>query len=255
MDDELQLLTELHIDGERQGPGSDAMTRRALALAGLAGRRGLRVADIGCGTGAASLLLARELASTVIAVDFLQPFLDALQRRAAAAGGAGRIETRCADMGELDFAPDSLDLIWSEGAVYNIGFQRGIRAWRAFLRPGGVLAVSELTWLTRQRPATLQNYWDDAYPEVATAAVKIGQLEAAGYRVLGYFPLPTDCWLAHYYEPLRARLQSLLERHPDSTVARELAAAEEREMALYEANQDHVSYGFYIAQRSRAGRG
>lgn len=49
--DELQLLIDLHIGGSRQGPGSDDLTRLSVALSGLKSRSGLKIADIGCGTG------------------------------------------------------------------------------------------------------------------------------------------------------------------------------------------------------------
>ncbi len=91
--DELALLLELHHGGERQGPGGDDETHLAITLAGLAERKGLAVADIGCGTGASALVLARELDARITAVDFLSPFLERLQARAWEAGLADRIET------------------------------------------------------------------------------------------------------------------------------------------------------------------
>ncbi|GAM56739.1 probable transcription regulator [Vibrio ishigakensis] len=48
-------------------------------------------------------------------------------------------------MGDLPFEEDSFDVLWSEGAVYNIGFETGIRDWRKYLKSGGTLVVSELT--------------------------------------------------------------------------------------------------------------
>ena len=142
--DDLELLLDLHIGGERQGRGSDAATRSALALSGLTGRSGLAVADIGSGTGAATLVLAQDLDASVTAVDLLEPLLDVLGERARRAGIADRITTLAASMDALPFEPGSLDAIWSEGAIYNIGFEHGVRAWRSFLRPGGVLAVTEI---------------------------------------------------------------------------------------------------------------
>lgn len=242
----LDLITDLHVDGDRQGPGSAEITRRALALAGLGA--GARVADIGCGTGAASLLLAGEADAKVTAVDFLPAFLDRLQERAAAAGLGARITPLAASMEALPFEDGAFDGIWSEGAIYNMGFEAGISAWRRFLRPGGVLAVSELTWLTSERPEPLTRHWEAAYPEVAKAGTKIAQLEAAGYTPLGYIALPQNCWLAEYYRPMQARFAGFLARHPGSEAA-ELVAEEEREIALYQRYADYVSYGFYIARR------
>lgn len=150
--DELDLLIDLHRGTDRQGPGGPEETRLALRLAGLLEMDSPRIADIGCGSGAASLLLAEELNASVVAVDLARAFLDQLEESAKKQGCAARIETRCESMDALSFGEASLDAIWSEGAIYNIGFEKGVRAWRKFLKPLGVLVVSELTWFTSNRP-------------------------------------------------------------------------------------------------------
>jgi len=251
--DTIKLLVDLHLHGNRQGPGSAAQTRAAIALAGLADRPGpLRIADIGCGTGASTLVLAQDLDAEIAAVDFLPEFLDELRTRAQAAGLAARIRTHAVPMDGLPFAEASLDVIWSEGAIYNIGFENGIQLWRPYLKPGGILAVSELTWLTNQRPAELDHYWQVAYPEVATAATKIQALERHGYALTGYFALPPECWIATYYRPLQERFAGFLAANNHSDAAQALVAEEEREIALYQRYQNYVSYGFYIARRVEA---
>ena len=250
MSDSLELLLDLHLGGERQGPGSDAATRRALALSGLTGRSDLAVADIGCGTGASTLVLAEELDASITAVDLLEPLLQVLDERARRAGVADRITTLAASMDALPFEPASLDAIWSEGAVYSMGFGRGARAWRSFLRPGGVLAVSEITWLTEERPAELTAHWAVEYPEVGTASAKMAVLEAAGYSPIGYFPLPPSCWVEHYYEPLQDRFDAFLDRHGHSADARAIVEAEQREIDLYARFGSFFSYGFYLATRT-----
>lgn len=246
--DELELLEDLFLDTPRQGPGGDEQTRLALALSGLVGRRGLRIADVGCGTGASTLVLARDLDAHVTAVDFLPRFLSELEIRAAREDLAGRIETLEASMDALSFEPGSLDAIWSEGAIYNLGFERGVEAWRGFLRPGGVLAVSELTWLTAERPVELTEHWTAEYPEVDTASAKLAVLESYGFTPLGYFPLPRSCWVEGYYRPLQARFPAFLERHPASRAATAIVAEQEREIALHERFAEYFSYGFYVAR-------
>ena len=174
--DKLDLLIDLHQPNPRQGPGGDAQTELALRLTGLDPAALLTVADIGCGTGAATLALARLLPQAQItAVDFLPPFLTTLQQRSKAAGVADQVTPLAASMSELPFADAQFDLLWSEGAIYNMGFENGVKNWRRFLKPGGVLVASELTWTTNTRPAELQAFWDAAYSEVATAAIRLGQ--------------------------------------------------------------------------------
>ncbi|MEM9304421.1 MAG: SAM-dependent methyltransferase, partial [Pseudomonadota bacterium] len=116
-------------------------------------------------------------------------------------------------------------------------------------RTGGVLAVSELTWLRPDPPEEIRNFWESEYPEIATAADKIATLEGAGYDLLGYFTLPPSSWLDHYYGPTAQRLPAFRERHVDEPEADELIAMEDREVALYRRFQDHYSYGFYVARK------
>jgi len=241
---DFDLLIDLHREGDRQGPGGAAQTRLAMALAGLDEKRNLQIADIGCGTGASTRLLADELEATITAVDLFPQFLEKLN------GVSDKITTRTASMDALPFEDASLDVIWSEGAIYNLGFETGVRDWRRFLKPGGVLAVSELTWFTQDRPQALTDHWMAAYPEVDTAAAKIKILEQHGYALLGYFPLPQSCWLENYYRPLQARFPAFLERHGQSQAAKTLVADEAAEIALYERFSDYFGYGLYVAQKS-----
>ena len=250
--DDFELLVDLHRDGARQGPGGDSETRQAIALSGLAEKKGLTIADIGCGSGASTLVLARDLDARILAVDLFAPFLEKLEAEAERQGFSDRISAIAASMEELPFEEGSLDAIWSEGAIYNMGFANGARAWRRFLKPGGILAVSELTWLTARRPAELDEYWNREYPEVGMASAKIAELEQAGYSPVGYFPLPRHCWLDNYYRPLESRFAEFIERNCHSPASEAIVEAERSEIALYERNADFVSYGFYIARRTEA---
>ncbi|WP_366657727.1 class I SAM-dependent methyltransferase [Fodinicurvata sp. EGI_FJ10296] len=247
---DLDLIIDLHRNAERQGPGGDDETRLAVTLSGLGAAKGLKIADIGCGSGAPTLVLAQALDASVTAVDFIPEFLQQLEIVAAQAGLGDRIETLAGSMDALPFEEDSLDAIWSEGAIYSMGFANGIKAWRRFLKPGGILAVSELTWLTHERPAELQQHWMQEYPEVDTASAKMAILEENGYSPVGYFPLPPRCWLENYYRPMQARFSEFLSRNGNSEAAAAIVAAEENEIALYERYADFVGYGFYIAKRS-----
>jgi ubiquinone/menaquinone biosynthesis C-methylase UbiE len=121
--DDYKLLIDLHKQGHRQGPGGDAETEQALSLAMIDRDTPLKVADIGCGTGASALLLSQRLNAQITAIDFLQDFLDVLNEKAKSVGGADRLTTIACSMDNLPFAEEELDVIWSEGAIYNIGFE------------------------------------------------------------------------------------------------------------------------------------
>ncbi|WP_261837217.1 class I SAM-dependent methyltransferase [Vibrio ishigakensis] len=247
---DLDLLIQLHITQDRQGPGSEQDTMLAAKLAGLDSEQALKIADIGCGTGTASLDLAKNLNCEVTSVDFLPEFIEKLKSRATEANLSDKINPVVGDMGDLPFEEDSFDVLWSEGAVYNIGFETGIRDWRKYLKSGGTLVVSELTWLTEERPTEITEHWNREYPEVATAGEKIRQLEQHGYKLLGYFPLSEVSWNEEYYKPLQARYESLKAEYPDRLEAVQGFIDEnEREIELYNKYKDFVSYGVYIAKK------
>lgn len=248
--DDYKLLIDLHKQGHRQGPGGDAETEQALNLAMIDRTAPLKVADIGCGTGASAILLARLLNAQITAVDFLQDFLSVLNERAESAGVADRISTLACSMDNLPFANEELDVIWSEGAIYNIGFEKGVADWRRYLKAGGLLVASEITWITDSRPQELQDHWDSEYPEIDVASAKIRVLEKHGYSPVGYFVLPEHCWLDQYYRPMQASFEDFLNRNGNSEEVRAIVAAEQREIDLYETYKAYISYGVYVAKRT-----
>ena len=246
---DLEFLIDLHVRNPRQGPGSAEETRRAIELARLDRGRTLQALDIGCGTGASSLELARTLDANVTAVDALPAFVEKLEERSAIAGLTRRIAGQVGQMESLPFVDQQFDLIWSEGAIYNVGFAFGLCAWREFLRPGGVVAVTEITWTTRERPKQVEDYWAREYPAITTLSDNLEAAEDAGYRAMAAFFLPRSCWLDNYYEPLRDGFVGFLDRHDHSEPARRLVEAEKEELRLYDEFGSWYGYAFYVLRR------
>ncbi len=209
----------------------------------------LKIADIGCGTGASAILLARHLNAQISAIDFLPDSLDVLNERAKQGGVTYKITTTACSMDALPFADEELDVIWSEGAIYNIGFEQGISDWQRCLKPGGLLVASEITWITNTRPSELEDYWNNEYPEIGLASAKIQLLEKHDYSPVAYFVLPEHCWMDQYYNPMQARFEEFLSRHGNSAAACEIVAAEQREIDLYATYKAYFSYGMYIARK------
>ncbi len=229
----------------RQGPGSAASTLRALrALPSLPARP--RILDLGCGSGASTLVLARETGGRITAVDIHQPFLDTLERNAAAAELSAHIVTRRQSMDALDEEPAGYDLVWSEGAVYLVGFERGLRLWRPLLRPGGFLCVTEATWLVDDPPAEARAFWDAAYPAMGTVAQNLERARAAGYEALESFSLPRSDWESEFYRPLEARMAKLRD---DPAFAAVLAETEQ-EIVLYRRHGRAYGYVFYLLEKT-----
>ena len=247
--DDYQLLVDLHKRAKRQGPGGDAETRKAIDLAMLDPSTPLTVADIGCGTGASTIQLARSLNAKITAIDFLPDFIEVLKGNAENEGLINKINPLVCSMENLQFDDEEYDVIWSEGAIYNIGFEKGINDWRRFLKPGGLLVVSEITWITSDRPFEIQKYWQAEYPEIDTASSKINILEKNGYSPVAYFVLPEHCWLDNYYRPMQYSFPEFLKRNSNSERAQAIVEAEKKEIALYEEYRAHYSYGVYVARK------
>jgi cyclopropane fatty-acyl-phospholipid synthase-like methyltransferase len=246
----MELIIDLHKNSERQGPGSKIETLKALRCMNLPVDRKLKVADIGCGSGGQTITLAQQINGQIIAIDLFAEFLDELKTKAEKSGLAERIVTLEASMESLPFIHEEFDIIWSEGAIYNIGFEHGIRKWKDYLKTGGYLAVSEITWITNSRPKEIEDFWIQEYPEIDIASNKIKILEDNGYSLAGYFYLNQNSWIEHYYQPLEARFQPFLERNNHSELARKVVEEHKDEIDLYLKYKDYYSYGFYVARKN-----
>ena len=250
--DILELITLFHKDAERQGPGSDETTRKAFSFVPPL-PTDATILDLGCGTGASTVILAEETASInsqIIAVDLLPEFLGVLQTRIDAKNLNDRIRLDNLSMENLPYPPESFDLIWAEGSIYHLGFENGIRKLRPLLKPGGCIAVSEISWITALRPTEIENYWHAQYPEIDLVSKKTAQLEANGYAPLAVFTLPKECWTTHYYEPIRRRSPAFLEQYGDDPMTKPFIEEGLHEAETYDRFSDYYSYAFYVAKKA-----
>jgi len=247
---ELELIIDLHTNSERQGPGSVKDTLKALEFMNLSTDKNLKVADIGCGSGGQTISLAQNLNGHITAIDLFSEFLNELNEKTQKLGLAGKVVTLEKSMDDLPFNKCEFDIIWSEGAIYNIGFENGLKIWKNYLKVGGYLAVSEITWITQYRPKKIEEFWKAEYPEIDTASNKIKQLESNGYTLVGYFYLSQNSWIENYYKPMEARFDKFLKRHDNSELARKVVYDNQVEIDLYQKFKDFYSYGFYIARKN-----
>jgi trans-aconitate methyltransferase len=104
------------------------------------------IIDLGAGTGTGALALARQLPhAQVVAVDVSEPMLEHLQHKAHALGVADRIRTVQADLDQPWPALGPADLVWASASLHHMADpDRALTQVLTTLRPGGVLAVTEL---------------------------------------------------------------------------------------------------------------
>jgi len=247
-DFDISILGEYFSRLERQGPGSEENTLKALGfIENLT--EDSRIADIGCGTGAATMTLARHTAGQITGLDLFPVFIDIFNANFEKSGLADRVKGVVGSMEKMPFAKEELDLIWSEGAIYNIGFTRGLKEWRNFIKPGGYIAVSEVSWFTDDRPEEIDQYWQEAYPEIDTIAAKTALMQAAGYVPVATFILPENCWTENFYDPQIKVQEDLRQKYPGNEAVEQFLRAERHEADLYFKYKQYYGYAFYIGRK------
>ena len=245
---DFSLICEYFSSVERQGPGSPDATLKAYSFIETL-NPGSHIADIGCGTGGQTMILAQHAPGHITGIDLFPEFINQFNANAARLNLQNRVKGIVGSMENLPFNNDELDLIWSEGAIYNIGFERGLNEWRRFLKSGGYIAVSEASWFTPGRPSEINDFWNDAYPEIDTIPNKIAQMQKAGYVPVASFILPEKCWTQHFYSPQVRAQEDFLAKYAGNNTAEELVASQRREARLYNEYKDFYGYVFYIGKK------
>jgi SAM-dependent methyltransferase len=243
------LFFEIHKDLPREGPGDRESTERAFSMLSSLPPRPL-VLDIGCGPGMQTLHLARLTRSRVIALDKHQPYIAQLMKRVLKRSHGHKVHATVADMNTLPFLDETFDLIWSEGAIYLIGFANGLRQWKPLLKPEGFLAVTEITWLDPDPPREVKAFWGLHCPAMQGKDQNIQTVREEGYHPLGTFQLPESAWWKDYYTPLQKRLTRLRKKYKSDPKALALLDEEQAEIDLYRAYARHYGYVFYVMQRN-----
>ena len=239
----IRALIELHRGLERQGPGDTDFSDYIISqLPELPTKP--RIADVGCGTGAGTLFLADKLRSKVRAVDISRDFLDELENRAKQRGLEHLVETIECDMKSLDWKPESIDLLWSEGAAYNLTFKGALKAWRPLVAPNGIAVISEISYFTSEVPESLKVYWQNAYPAIGTESENSIHANSSGFKILGIHRLPSKAWWENYYGPLRDKMNFF--KHSEDSIMQAVIKETEEEMKLFEEHEEQYGYSFYI---------
>lgn len=237
----------------RLAPGDEAATRRALeTLLGKTPAEApgtpLRIADMGCGNGASTLCLARFTGGHIQALDYHQPYLDELRRRAVTAGLDGHITTVCADMAGWSPGEATCDLVWCEGSTFVVGMAEALRSWFGYLTPGGGLGVTELVWLDDEAPRECRRFYEDWYPTMTDVPTNLSMAQACGFEVVDHFALSEETWWQSFYHPLEKRLAGY--RSPwDDQEAQLVMEMIHGEIDAYRRFSRHYGYVFFLLKK------
>jgi SAM-dependent methyltransferase len=245
---DVNLICKYFSNFERQGPGSQEVTKKALSFINHLTEES-EIADIGCGTGGQTRVLAQHAPGTITGVELFSTFVDLFNKNAKQLNLHHRVKGIVGSMDKLTFQYESLDLIWSEGAIYNIGFERGLKEWRKFLKLGGYVAVTEASWFTNERPQEIEEFWNDAYPGINTIPIKMAQMQAAGYIPVASFILPEECWTHHFYAPQLKAQDDFLKKYKGNNFAEDFIKNQRYEALLYHKYKAFYGYVFYVVKK------
>ena len=230
---------------DKLSPGDDSLS--LYVLRSLPEHRFEVVVDAGAGAGRQTFVLADELKTPIDAVDSYQPFLNRLRQRAKDKGCAQLVRTHCMDMKDIPSVFPTIDLLWAEGAAYNIGFPNALATWAKAIRPNGFAVVSELCWLCDQIPDAAGDFFRSGYPQMRSVPQNIAIAEEAGYKIFNTYTLPKEAWVKDYYDVLEPRAKSLV-NHSDVAV-RDFAAETLKEIGTFKIAEDSYGYVFFVLQR------
>lgn len=233
----------------RQGPGNRASAARALALC-----RDLPpspvILDMGCGVGSQVLHLAGISPGVIVALDNHAPFVRRLARTIAEHGLSHRVRPLVCDMGRPAVARGSVDLVHSEGALYFIGVENGLRLWRELLRPRGHITFTEAVWRKADPPAELQANWAQEYPQMTGACENLAIIADCGYDVLGHFTLPDEAWWDDFYIPMEERIRFLRPKYEGDSEAIAVLDLIGREIEMHRRYSEYYAYEFFVVRRT-----
>ena len=206
---------------------------------------------MGCGTGAQTLHLVDLTSGSIVAMDSHAPSIERLRSTVAGRGMSGRITPVVGDMAEPGLPLASFDLIWSEGALYNIGIENALRICRELLRPGGCLAFTDAVWRRDDPPADIKACFEADYPAMGRVSDVIAAIERSGLSLIGHFTLPDEAWWDDFYTPMEAGIGELRRKYGHDSEALNVLDQLAQEPEMHRKYSDYYAYEFFAASTTQ----
>lgn len=244
-----EIFFELYEGLPRQGPGSRACAARALDMCRYLPQTPA-VLDLGCGVGEQTLHLVELLPGSVItAIDSHAPSIERLQATVTERGLSERVRPMVGDMAQPGGPPESFDLIWSEGALYNLGIENALRICHGLLRPGGYLAFTDAVWRKENPPPEVKASFDLDYPTMGRVADVVAAIGQAGFSLEGHFTLPDEAWWDDFYTPMERRIEELRSKYARDPEALGVLDQLAQEPEMHRRHSDYYAYEFFVTRR------
>jgi SAM-dependent methyltransferase len=234
----------------RQGPGSREFTLRALESVKSKLPANPVVLDIGCGNGTQTYDIMSSIPyANLTAIDVHQPFLDMAEQKIGSIKNlSGSFSTLLMSMDKLDFSMESIDLIWSEGAIYIIGFRNGLSKWQRYIKPGGFMVVSEAVWIKPDIPKKIKDFWESEYPEIGIIEEKIKTIQEIGLEPVTHFTLPGSIWLNEFYLPMQKMIDDFRNKSEKKEM-HDFLDGMQHEVDMFREYGEYYSYEYFVIRK------
>ena len=219
-------LNSYRIEKDHIRENLNKYTRKAFEL--LPKYKNPYILDIGCGTGVPTIELATISDGHIIGIDIDVTSLNLLRRKIKKMGLNNQVGVIKDSILTMDFPGESFDIIWSEGSIFVIGFENGIKKWRRFLKPNGFLVIHD---------------------ENKDKTNKLGLITKYGYSLIAQFEISENLWWQEYFTPLELLIKEFRNKYPiDSELIKELNK-DQIEIDKCRLNSTVISSFFVIMQK------
>jgi ubiquinone/menaquinone biosynthesis C-methylase UbiE len=187
-----------------------------------------RILDIGCGSGVPTIELVKLSSGEVVGIDTDESLLEKLSGKIQEKGFSNRVKIKKCSLFEIDFPDESFDIVWSEGSISIIGFERGLREWKRLLKTNGFLVIHD---------------------DIKDMSDKLKKIPNCGYKLINHFSLPEDAWWAEYYKPLEIQIKELRIKYKNDSDALKILQKYQDEIDMIKKNPKGYGSVFYIMQK------
>ena len=187
------------------------------------------ILDVGCGSGISTMELARLSRGRVLGIDIDQPALDKFAKRITEMGLTDLVQAVNCSMVDMDFPDQSYDIIWSEGSIYAIGFEKGLREWKRFLKPVSFMVIHD---------------------EQGNVDEKLQQISNYGYELIGYFELSKDVWWAEYFAPLEKLIGETRKKYTHNPKILEELHQAQWELDMFRKYPEHNNSVYFVMKKN-----